>query len=73
VRLRSGQSVTLKEVYYVPASRVSLLSLSSLLKHGWKVDMRDGGERSSVARHDLTLRKDGPLWTTGVGTKHDFG
>jgi hypothetical protein len=34
-RLRPGRLVTLKEVPYVPASRVSLLSLSSLLEHGW--------------------------------------
>jgi hypothetical protein len=33
------------EVCYVPASRVSLLSLSSLLKHGWTVDMCKGAEQ----------------------------
>jgi hypothetical protein len=68
IRLRSGRLVTLKEVYYVPASRVSLLSLSSLLKHGWTVDMRDGGGTIKRGTERLTLRKDGPLWTTVLGT-----
>ena len=61
VRLRSGRKITLKNVYYVPASRVSLLSLSSLLKHGWTVDMRDGGGTIKRGRERLTMRKDGPL------------
>jgi hypothetical protein len=68
VRLESGRTITLKDVYYVPASRVSLLSLSSLLKHGWTVDMRDGGGTIKRGKERLTLRKDGPLWTTVVGT-----
>jgi hypothetical protein len=68
IRLRSGRLVTLKEVYYVPASRVSLLSLSSLLKHGWTVDMRDGGGTIKRGTERLTLQKDGPLWTTVLGT-----
>ena len=55
-------------MYYVPASRVSLLSLSSLLKHGWTVDMRDGGGTIKRGKERLTLRKDGPLWTTVIGT-----
>jgi hypothetical protein len=41
-RLRSGRSILLKEVYYAPASRVTLSSLPSLLKHDWTIDMRDG-------------------------------
>jgi hypothetical protein len=68
VRLGSGRRITLKDVYYVPASRVSLLSLSSLLKHGWTVDMRDGGGTIKRGKERLTLQKDGPLWTTVVGT-----
>ena len=68
VRLGSGRRITLKDVYYVPASRVSLLSLSSLLKHGWTVDMRDGGGTIKRGKERLTLRKDGPLWTTVIGT-----
>jgi hypothetical protein len=68
VRLRSGRKITLKDVYYVPSLRVSLLSLSSLLKHGWTVDMRDGGGTIRRGEERLTLRKDGPLWTTVVGT-----
>jgi hypothetical protein len=68
VRLRSGRKITLKDVHYVPASRVSLLSLSSLLKHGWTVDMRDGGGTIKRGKERLALRKDGPLWTTVVGT-----
>jgi hypothetical protein len=68
VRLGSGRRITLKDVYYVPASRVSLLSLSSLLKHGWTVDMRDGGGTIKRGKERLTLRKDGPLWTTVVRT-----
>jgi hypothetical protein len=58
----------LKDGYYVPASRGSLLSLSSLLKRGWTVDMRDGGGTIKRGRDRLTLRKDGRLWTTVVGT-----
>jgi hypothetical protein len=57
----------LRDAYYVPASRVSLLSLSSLLKHGWTVDMRDGGGTIKRGKERLTLRREGPLWTT-VGT-----
>jgi hypothetical protein len=68
VRLGSGRRITLKDVYYVPASRVSLLSLSSLLKHGWTVDMRDHGGTIKRGKERLTLRKDGPLWTTVIGT-----
>jgi hypothetical protein len=68
VRLRSGRKITLKDVYYVPASRVSLLSLSSLLRHGWTVDLRDGGGTIKRGKERLTLRKDGPLWTTVVRT-----
>jgi hypothetical protein len=69
VRLRSGRQITLKKAYYVPASRVSLLSLSSLLKHSWTVDMRDGGVVTiQLGKERLALRDDGPLWTTVVGT-----
>jgi hypothetical protein len=64
VRLRSGRKITSRDAYYVPASRVSLLSLSSLLKHGWTVDMRDGGGTIKRGRERLTLRKDGLWWTT---------
>jgi hypothetical protein len=68
VRFRSGRHVTLKDVYYVPASRVCLLSLSSLLKHCWTVDMSDGGGTIKRRKERLTLRKDRPLWTTVLGT-----
>jgi hypothetical protein len=39
-----------------------------LLKHGWIIDMRNGGGTIKRGRERLTLRKDGPLWTTVIGT-----
>jgi hypothetical protein len=61
VQFRSGRRMTLKDVYYVSASRNSLLSLSSLLKYGWKVDRRDGGGKITRCKERLTLRQEGPF------------
>jgi hypothetical protein len=42
-------------VYLVPGSRISLLSLSTLLRQGWKADMRyNGGSLGVLDRVKLT-------------------
>jgi hypothetical protein len=64
----SGHLVTLKEVYYVPASIGNLLSLLSLLQHGLTVDMCDDGGTIKRGNERLILHKDGPLWNTVLGT-----
>jgi hypothetical protein len=68
VAWRTGHLVTLKEVYYVPASIGNLLSLLSLLQHGLTVDMCDDGGTIKRGNERLILHKDGPLWNTVLGT-----
>jgi hypothetical protein len=70
LRLPSGQRMVLKDVYHVPTSRISLISLSRLLKWGWVADMKDIGGALKRKGERLTLEKKGSLWTVVLGTVH---
>jgi hypothetical protein len=68
VRLENGNRVVVRDVFHVPKSRVSLLSLSRLLKMGWKANLEDrGGTISKDEVGQVTLTKKGPLWITHIG------
>ena len=63
----NGQVMILKDVYYTPESRISLMSLSKMIEGGWKANLQPDGGDISTARGRLTLTKRGPLWTTTIG------
>jgi len=65
----------LKDVYLVPDSRISLISLSRMLRAGWRADMTGSGGQLKRAKETLTLEKPGSLWTVLLGcvTSGDVG
>ena len=67
IRLPSGQRMILTDVYYVPKSRVKLVSLSRLLKAGWEASLTSTGGRLAKRHEKLTLEKRSSLWTVVLG------
>ena len=66
--LLSGQRLTLRDVYHVPTARISLCSLSRLLRWGWRADLKGDGGTLERRQEKLALRKRGSLWTVRLGT-----
>ena len=68
-KLPNGGKLVLKDVFLVPDSRVSLLSLSCLTGRGWDADFRRG---KVVCRGlELDLLKKGALWTLALEKQVD--
>ena len=67
LELPSSQKMILKDVYLVPDSRISLISLSRMLRAGWRADMTGSGGQLKRAKETLTLDKRGSLWTVILG------
>ena len=60
-KLLTGQDITIKDVYYVPESRVSLLSIQRMMKKGWKVQMMSSGGIIRKNQDKLMIEKSGGL------------
>jgi hypothetical protein len=55
LELPSGQKMILKDVYLIPESRISLISLSRMLRAGWRAYMTGSGGQLKRAKETLLL------------------
>jgi hypothetical protein len=64
VKLRNGRELIIKDVHFVPGSRVNLLSTNRMVRNGWDVRLTTEGGNIKKGRASLTLTRDGGLWRT---------
>ena len=64
LRMDSGRTATIEPVYWVPGSRVSLLSISAATNQGWTLGMSKHKATLNKGEDKLTLSKSDRLWTT---------
>ena len=57
-KLATGQDITIKDVFYVPESRVSLLSVQRIMDKGWKVQMTSSGGVIRRNQDKLTIQEE---------------
>jgi hypothetical protein len=68
VKLPSGRAAKLQDVYFIPESRIGLLSLSCLLRQGWNANFKDKGGFLCHGRDKVPLTRSGSLWSVVLGT-----
>ena len=62
-----GRTLKLMDVHHVPSSRVSLLSLTVMVRNGWKAEFGDKGGVLWKGNERLTMYRKGSLWSVHLG------